>query len=243
MRLQARHTGSIPPVGIAAIRKSLAIIMALVLVTLVGCSGYRVSNLAKTDINLVTDEFILETRALVLELMRKLYARNPDQLRRGGFSSVDDRLRQLQDRPGQLRFKELGNAQELEALELVFDENFGGDRVLALTVGLGGMLRRAYGYDSEAFMFHSVNAEILATSARNVEILVWRLRNNLQRSDRPFLVTSEYRGVVDNLSFERLFGKLIALQDMMASIASDAGNRRVTKVVHTATSVFIPLPL
>jgi hypothetical protein len=56
-------------------------------------------------------------------------------------------------------------------------------------------------------------------------------------------VTAEYRGTIDNLSFERLFGKLIALQDMMARIAGDAGNRRVTKAVHTATSVFIPLPI
>ena len=92
-------------------------------------------------------------------------------------------------------------------------------------------------------MFHSLDAAALETSARNIEILLWRLKNNRQRNGDPFLVSSEYRGAIDNLSFERLFGKLIALQDMMARVAGDAGNRRVTKVVHTATSVFIPLPL
>jgi hypothetical protein len=88
-----------------------------------------------------------------------------------------------------------------------------------------------------------LSAEVLETSARNTEILAWRLRNNRLPSGDPFLITSEYRGTIDNLSFERLFGKLIALQDMMARIAGDADDRTVTKVVHTATSVFIPLPI
>ena len=207
------------------------------------CGGYELRNLAKSDINLVTDEFIAETRRLVRELMIKLYRRNPRQLERGHAASVEQRLRQLLDTPGPLSYDELGRMQEIAALELVFDESFHGDRVFALTVGLGGMLRRAYGYDTESFMFDSQNPGVLETSARNIEILVWRLKNNRDASGHPFLVTSEYNGRIDNLSFERLFGKLIALQDMMARIAGDAGDRRVTRVVHTATSVFIPLPI
>ncbi|WP_439106080.1 hypothetical protein [Congregibacter sp.] len=208
-----------------------------------GCGGYEVKNLAKSDTNLVTDEFILETRLLVRELMRKFYARNPDQLQRGSVHSVDDRLRQLRGTPGPLSFEELSSAQEIAALELVFQETFSGDRVFALTVGLGGMLRKAYGYNTESFLFDSLDSQALSTSARNIEILLWRLKNNRKSSTEPFLISSEYRGVTDNLSFERIFGKLIALQDMMARIAGDAGDRRVTKVVHTATSVFIPLPI
>ncbi|MEE4277974.1 MAG: hypothetical protein V2I82_05845 [Halieaceae bacterium] len=216
---------------------------ALAALALSACGGYELRNLAKSDINLVTDEFIDETRRLVRELMVKLYARNPRQLERGRRHTVEARLQQLRDTPGPLVFDELGRRQEIAALELVFDPDFGGDRVFALVIGLGGMLRRAYGYDTQSYMFDSQNPDSLHTSARNIEILLWRLRNNRQTNGDPFLVTSEYRGVTDNLSFERLFGKLIALQDMMARIAGDAGDRRVTKVVHTATSVFIPLPL
>lgn len=207
------------------------------------CSGYKLKNLVKSDINLVTDEFIDETRELVLELMAKLYRRNPAQLERGRGGTLAARLQQLARTPGPLTFEELNDAQEIEALELVFSPDFHGDRVFALIVGLGGMLRRAYGYNTEAFMFDSLDAEILETSARNMEILLWRLRNNLQSDGQPFLITSTYQGRIDNLSFERLFGKLIALQDMMAQIAGDAGDRRVTRAVHTATSVFIPLPI
>lgn len=223
----------------------LALLFGALLVLASGCASYSydVKNLAKSDIDLVTDEFIDETRALVLELTVKLYRRNPDQLSRGARSSADERLAQLRESSGVLAFAELGSAQELEALELVFDPDFAGDRVFALVVGLGGMLRLAYGYNTETFMFDSLNTELLETSARNTEILLWRLKKNRRPSGRPWLITSEYQGVVDNLSFERLFGKLIALQDMMARIADDSTNRAVTKTVRTATSVFIPLPI
>jgi hypothetical protein len=56
-------------------------------------------------------------------------------------------------------------------------------------------------------------------------------------------VTYEYRGVIDNLSFERLFGKLIVLQEMMARIAGDRGDRAVTRSVHAVSSVFLPMPI
>lgn len=224
-------------------RSAFLALVCLAAGSLGGCSGYRLKNLVKSDINLVTDDFIDETRRLVQELMIKLYGRNPGQLQQGSITTVEGRLHQLLSTPGPLAYRELGYAQEIAALELVFDPAFTGDRVFALTVGLGGMLRRAYGYSREAFMLDSLNAATLETSARNIEILLWRLKNNRQTDGEPFLVTSEYRGVTDNLSFERLFGKLIALQDMMARIADDAGDRRMNKVVHTATSVFIPLPI
>lgn len=224
-------------------RQFAAFVVAAIAGSVAGCGGYEFRNLAKSDIDLVTDEFISETRLLVSELMRKFYARNPDQLTRGAIGTLDDRLRQLKDTPGPLSFRELSRAQEISALELVFQETFTGDRVFALIVGLGGMLRRAYGYNTESFMLDSLDPAALATSARNIEILLWRLKNNRKSNGAPFLISSEYLGKTDNLSFERLFGKLIALQDMMSRIAGDATDRRVTKVVHTATSVFIPLPI
>ena len=92
-------------------------------------------------------------------------------------------------------------------------------------------------------MFNSLSPERLIASAHNVEVLLWRLKNSRHSDNSHFLVTSEYRGVTDNLSFERLFGKLILLQEMMARIAGDASHRHMNKVVHTASSVFMPLPI
>ena len=229
--------------GIFLIVVARAVLALLLVVVLGACSGYEIKNLAKSDVDLVADEFIDETRRLVRELTVKLYKRNPRELKKVPGMTIDSRRDLLLDNSEQLDFVELGGRQETDALELVFNPHFDGDRVFALVVGLGGMLRHAYGYNDELFMFDTLEPQRLLTSAHNVEVLLWRLKNTRQSDGSPFLITSEYQGVTDNLSFERLFGKLIILQEMMARIAADATDRRITKVVHTASSVFIPLPI
>ncbi|MFT4822290.1 MAG: hypothetical protein ACJASY_000915 [Halioglobus sp.] len=222
--------------------KPLAVLLFLSSL-LSGCSGFEVKNLAKSDIDMVADQFIDESRLLVKELMAKLYKRNPGELAKGPANTIASRLNQLQNQKGALKFAELSYRQEIVALELVFDPRFKGDRVFALSVGLGGMLRYAYGYNAELFMLDKLDSKRLITSAHNVEVLLWRLKNSRQSDGAHFLITSEYRGVTDNLSFERLFGKLIVLQEMMAKIAGDANHRHFNSAVQAASSVFIPLPI
>lgn len=220
----------------------LAFLMLLVFLS--GCGGYEIKNLAKTDTDLVADEFIAESRRLVQELTVKLYKRNPQELRKNPGMTIEMRLAQLSTSAGPLNFKELAGRQETEAMELAFSPDYKGDRVFALVIGLGGMLRHAYGYNEELFIFDSLYPKRLVTSAHNVEVLLWRLKNtHLAADGELFLVTHEYRGVVDNLSFERLFGKLIVLQELMARVAGDADDRAVNLAVHAASSVFIPLPI
>lgn len=207
------------------------------------CAGYELKNLAKSDVDMVADEFIDETRLLVRELTVKLYKRNPRELSKNHGMTIAARVQQIKNRPGALYFPELDGRQEVAAMELVFNPDYTGDRVFALVVGLGGMLRHAYGYNPELFLFDSLDSDRLLASAHNVEVLLWRLKNTRRSNRNPFLVTSEYQGVTDNLSFERLFGKIIVLQEMMARIAGDASHRHLNKAVHTASSVFIPLPI
>ena len=231
--------GSLPYFRIAPLAFCVGSILLLS-----SCAGYEVKNLAKSDFAMVADDFILETRHLVRELMVKLYKRNPVQLHKSEGVTIGTRLNQLRRQRQQLIFEELGGRQNIDALEMTFDESFEGDRIFALIVGLGGMLRQAYGYNDEMFMFEKLSGEALVTSARNIEILIWRLKHDRKENGELFLITSETNGVIDNLSFERLFGKLIMLQDMMARIADDSSNRTVTGAVHGVIStVFIPLPI
>ena len=215
----------------------------LVLLGLLGCSGYEIKNVAKTDVDLVTDEFVAESRRLVSDLLVKLYKRNPAELRKTQGMTIDGRLAQLRDNERELLFTELSGAQGIDAMNLAFDPSFRGDRVFALVVGLGGMLRQAYGYNPEFFIYHRLNSDALLTSARNVEVLLWKLKNARKPDGDYFLISHEYKGRIDNLSFERLFGKLIVLQEMMARIAGDADDRAVNTAVHTVGKAFIPLPI
>jgi len=218
-------------------------VSVLICLLLAACSGYEVKNLAKTEVDLVADEFIDETRREVIELLEKLYKRNPDQLAVIPGMTVEGRIAQLRTAQGVLDFPELDGLQGIDAMNLTFDPDFRGDRVFALIVGLGGMLRQAYSYKSEMFIHDQLNGAALMTSARNVEVLLWKLKNTRKPNGKPYLITYEYRGVIDNLSFERLFGKLIVLQEMMARIAGDRTDRAVTRSVRTVSSVFLPLPM
>ena len=210
---------------------------------LTACMGYEIKNLAKSDIDLVADEFINETRSAVLELVVKLYKRNPVQLRKIPGMTVEGRLAQLRVHRNELNFPELGGKQGIEAMLIAFDPDFSGDRVFALIVGLGSMLREAYSYKSEMFLTDRLDPGVLLASARNVEVLLWKLKNTRKPDGEHYIITHEYKGVTDNLSFERLFGKIIILQEMMARIAGDSDDRAVTGAVHAVSKVFIPLPI
>ena len=79
------------------------------------------------------------------------------------------------------------------------------------------MIMKSYNYQSEFYMFDSVDPQKLYNAARNIEIAVWKLGHNVDSSGELFLysnslVTEE----VVNLSYERLCGKLIATQDNIA---------------------------
>ena len=221
-------------------RLMLLLIMPFILTA---CMGYEIKNLAKSDIDLVADEFINETRSAVLELVVKLYKRNPVQLRKIPGMTVEGRLAQLRVHRNELNFPERGGKQGIEAMLIAFDPDFSGDRVFALIVGLGSMLREAYSYKSEMFLTDRLDPEVLLTSARNVEVLLWKLKNTRKPDGEHYIITHEYKGVTDNLSFERLFGKIIILQEMMARIAGDSDDRAVTGAVHAVSKVFIPLPI
>ena len=133
------------------------LIIVLLPMLLCGCGGYELKNLAKSDIDLVADQFIIKTRTDVRELVVMLYNRNPDQLARNPGMTIEGRLAQLKVRRYKLQFAELEYKQDINAMNLAFDPNYRGDRVFALIVGLGSMLRQAYAYQPE--MFFRINSK------------------------------------------------------------------------------------
>lgn len=219
-------------------------IMYVVLSMMVGCSGMelRIQNLAKSDTDFIADAHYQETQDLLKELTVKLYRRNPAELSKIRDMTMALRLQQLFGSAGPLVFAELDYTQGTEALKLALDTGFQGDRIFALMAGFNGMLRNSYDYRSESFMFDQMDEQKLYKSARNTEILVWRLKQAQTVDRRLLILTNNLPGETDNLSFERIFGKLIALQDMMAVIASQHNQRLINVVAQGVTSmVFLPL--
>ncbi len=235
----ARHS-SCHVWGSRAVRVLPLVLLSLVVVACADLS-FRPQNLVKSDIDLVADLHYRQTQSLMRELTVKLYKRNPEQLRREPGYSVKQRIDQLFSQAGYVPYKELSFARGTDALELALSSDYKGDRVMAMMTGLNGMIRHAYGYKDEFFMFDQLDQQKLYESARNVEILVWRLAHS-GSAGRPLLLTNSVSGEPANLSFERLFGKLISSQDMMASVVALENERLINRTAqNVAALVFFPL--
>jgi hypothetical protein len=221
-------------------QRVLCSLISLALIVLAGCSSgtVKLHKIVKSDIDLVSDRHIKENNNLIRELTTKLYRRNPRELAKSPVTGIDSRLKQIFMHPDQLLFKELQYKQSIDAILLGFDDNFEGDRVFALMVGLRGMLYRAYSMHTETYMLDSLDPQKLYNSARNIEILAWRLSHRRDKNGKLFLLTNSTKSVA-NLSFERLFGKMIALQDMIAEIIADRSQRTINKIVQSI--VFLPV--
>ena len=209
-----------------------------------GASNFKLTNLAKTEIDTVTDMHIRQIRHLSRQLTIKLYKRNPRELAKAPpGTTIDKRLQQLFSPSRPTGFSELGGADGVTAVPVAFAEGFEGDRVFALMAGITGMLHAAYNHQDEFFMLDEIDQQKLYNSARNLEATAWQLNNRRNEKGELYILSNGTSAEgIRNLSYERLFGKLIAHQDMMAMIIADSTNRTITKVVHSAASMTL-LPI
>ncbi len=197
---------------------------------------FQLQDLAKSDVDLVAEAHLRMTLMQLETLMEKLYRRNPQELRKRGMVNIAAAVRKVfgPDRPAS--FPELQGRRSIDSMRLAFRESYRGDRVLALVEGLRGMVLDAYNGQQEFYLLDELEPQKIYNAARNIEIAVWKLSNNRDADGRRYLLTNDVTGAVPNLSFERLFGKVIALQDSMAVVVSDATNRRIKNVIQSAAS-------
>lgn len=217
--------------------------LLLVLVTCVqscGVGGYRVSDVAKTDTSLVIETHYQQTRELLRELTIKFYKRNPSQL--PANKTVEHRVASLFGVHDGVGFSECGPGVEIELMEAALKDSFHGDRVFCLMAGLVGMVNHSFAYKSDFYVTDTLDQQKIYNSARNLERLSWRLRQVATGSNRPHLLSNSVEAGQINMSFERLFGKLIALQDILALIVADQNKRAINYVVRRIGSFFF-LPL
>jgi hypothetical protein len=244
-------------IGGSASRSACILTLALVLAACAGPSSrqsagakrpppinepFRIQDLAKSDIDNVTETHLEESLAIVRNLAEKLYRRNPREWRKGPYKSPEVAVDRVFDRSQAWRFAELNNVRGTDAIYLAFRPEFAGDRVFAFTVGLGSMIYEAYGGKDEFYIFDIVEPQSVYNAARNVEIAVWKLSNARDATGALFLLSNEPSGDPPNVSFEREFGKLIALQDVLARILAQHENRTLRRIVQQLpTAVFLPV--
>lgn len=234
-------------------RIRICLAQAFLLLVLAGCQGmphegdpatreFRWRDLAKSDIDLVAEVTLRQHRAYLRELADKLYRRNPAQLRRG-VGEREAALRQIMGRPERGLLAQWRGRRGVRLVELALAAGFEGDRVAAFVYGLRSMAVAAYGSEDEFFLSDEYDPQKIYHLARNIEIAAWRLRAARDTSGRALLLSVGIdAGGEVNASYERLFGKLIALHDHFAQVVADSAHRRIKNVIQgVASAVFFPL--
>src|SRR6185436_10890587 len=75
---------------------------------------FRLSDVAKSDVDAVAEVNARESLASARLLMEKLYRRNPRELRKGNSATMDAALARAFDPHAEFRFAELGNVRGTE---------------------------------------------------------------------------------------------------------------------------------
>ncbi|MEQ1592347.1 MAG: hypothetical protein ABL892_08165 [Thiobacillaceae bacterium] len=236
--------------------KPILIISSVCMATLLSaCSGqaiqrkdgtnssrsFSLKELAKGDIDNVAETHQQEVIACLKTLTIKLYRRNPQEWRKGGFATAESAVDAV--------YQPLAHWQLAQKIDWqtsilnAWREDFTGDRVQALMSGLLVMNMAAYNHQTEFYLLSELDAQKLYNSARNLEAVVWKLSNAKNAHGEFFLLSNgaDANGIA-NLSFEREFGKLIGIQDTLAKIIEDKSNRAIRfGLVNATTMIFLPI--
>ena len=201
--------------------------------------------LLKTEIDRVADTTRRDVVDGLLRIADKLYRRNPREWKQAGQPSREAAVQRLRQRMA-VEWPELAGKRERLAAAQAFNEDFTGDRVAALMLGLLTMVDTAFEGKDDFYLLDSLDEIKLYNAARNMEIAIWKLSQDRWKSGeqagRLFLISNELDAANANLSFEREFGRCIGLLDLMAQIVADRSGRTLSRVTQSvATMVFLPV--
>lgn len=196
--------------------------------------------LAKTEIDRVIDLDRAEVVASLRRLAEKLYRRNPREWKKSGQSGIDAAVDRLF--AGSVDFAELEGRREGAAALFAFSPNYRGDRVLALMAGLLGMVYAAFENKDDFYVLDDLNEQKLYNCARNIEIALWKMSSTRNAAGEPLLLANELDPNHPNLSFEREFGRVIGMLDLLSRVVADKHGRTVTRFTQSlATAIFLPV--
>ena len=202
---------------------------------LIGCSGDKVKNIGKSDIDIASDTIIKSLNDYLKRLAYELYRTNPKELAKLPNISLEQRLTQIVDYPVEVAYQEINNTRQIESIRLALDDSYGGDRVFALMIGISSMIRYSYNNQREFFLFDTIDPQKLYDSSYNLELLKQKLAN---MSPKLFNIETNY-GETNNAY--NLIEKISTTQDLMSRIISDRDSRAINRTLIGTAAVFIPI--
>jgi len=194
-----------------------------------------------------TDEDVEIHQRIVMghlkRLMTKLYKRNPSIRHDKQVSTIEDSVELVFSKAHDDEYSQWRDISAADLVSAALKPEFKGqDRILAFIVGLRKMLMASYDNHTEFYYLTSIDQQKLYNSARNIEVAAWLLAESKNEHGQHYLLSDSLENERRNLSYQRLFGQMIATQDNLATIVSHKTGRLIkTVVVKAASLVFIPI--
>ncbi len=198
--------------------------------------------LIKSEIDDIIEMHQQEVIASLKTLTLKLYRRNPQEWRKSHFENAESATETLYKTL--LQWHLYSSTDWQTSLQNSWKEDYTDDRVQALMFGLLVMSMASYNHKTEFYILSRVDAQKLYNSARNIEAVIWKLSNARNKNGELVLVSNSADPQdVNNLSFEREFGKIIGIQDVLARSVENKSIRSIRSgIVNLALMIFLPIP-
>ena len=219
----------------------MKIFIGFLLFLLIGCSQNPLKGFGQSDIDIITEIHAKNALEILETLTVKLYKLNPNELNKNKkYNSYGEVILDIFTNPVEI---DTTGKKNINMILKSFDVAYKDDRVYILMKGLHGMIKASYNYKESFYITDKkLNPQKLYNSARNIEVLIWRLSNTYNSNGKILLITNTFNNDKKNLSFERLFGKLIANQDILSkSIASQEGRTIQKFAKRIASAIFLPI--
>ena len=218
------------------------ILIILSIFILTSCKNNVFTNIAKTDVDIIT-EIHKNANNYIEDLIIKLYKINPKYiLKNKEFDTVSSVIIDIFKEVDKSKLDRTGQ-ENINLILKGFSKDFNGDRIYLICKGLYGMINASYNYKRKFYLTDpKLDAQKIMNTAINIETLVWRLSNEKENNILLIKTNSIDDNKNINLSFERLFGKLINNQENMAKIISSQQGRIIQKAAKgIVSSIFLPI--
>ena len=218
------------------------ITLIILIIFLASCKNNVLTNIAKTDIDIITEIHVNNAKENIEDLIIKLYKLNPIYIRKNEkFNNVSEVIIDIFKDIDVKKIDKTGK-NNINLILKGFNHDFNGDRIYYICKGLYGMINASYNYKNKFYLTDpKLDAQKLMNTAINIETLVWRLSNS-KNNGELLIKTNNINKNKINLSFERLFGKLINNQENMARIISSQQGRIIQKAAKgIVSSIFLPI--
>ena len=147
------------------------ITLIILIIFLASCKNNLLTNIAKTDIDIITEIHVSNAKENIEDLIIKLYKLNPIYIRKNEkFNNVSEVIIDIFKDIDVKKIDKTGK-DNINLILKGFNHDFNGDRIYYICKGLYGMINASYNYKNKFYLTDpKLDAQKLMNTAINIEL-------------------------------------------------------------------------